>query len=249
MGSTRFDTDDGDVIQTIKDSVRPEILKIGDEEFISRSDEWNVERAPKEPLVGGLQVATLTALADYLNHEVDQSARQSVAIHVVSPTRVDILKQVNNDIDRRFTPIVASADVPTINLLHTYVSQEEAIIELQAKFVDAERRADLLKSLGTIVLEDELRQADDGITQEFTTRSGIDRATDSLENPVALRPFRTFVDIDQPSSPFVVRLKKNDLKLSICLFEADGGKWRNEARQSIKAFLAENLKEEYAILA
>jgi hypothetical protein len=245
MGQLNLDANNADIIQTIKDSVETKTIAVEKGDFLTRP----VFQPPDRNLVDVIQVATLTALVDYLNYKVDITARPDVAIHVVSPTVVRVLAQLKNDDDLRFTPIEAHADVPTIGLLRQFVSQEEAIIELQSKFVDADRRADLLKSLGTIVLEDELSQADDGVTQEFTVRSGIERATKDLTNPVALKPYRTFVDIDQPSSPFVVRLKKSGQNLSICLFEADGGKWRNDARAEIKAFLTEELHGEYSILA
>ena len=45
-----------------------------------------------------------------------------------------------------------------------------------------------------------------------------------------LRPYRTFKEIDQPESQFLLRLNENG---NIGLFEADGGMWKLEAKKSI----------------
>ena len=55
-----------------------------------------------------------------------------------------------------------------------------------------------------------------------------------------LRPFRTFQEVEQPESEFLLRM---DEEGNIGLFEADGGMWKLTARQTIKAFLEANLSD------
>jgi hypothetical protein len=77
----------------------------------------------------------------------------------------------------------------------------------------------------------------------------------SIQNPVWLKPFRTFTEVDQPASPFVVRIREDCGSIDVALFEADGGSWRNDARYLIKEFLnfqinnPENPGEEVPIIA
>ena len=48
-------------------------------------------------------------------------------------------------------------------------------------------------------------------------------------NPVMLRPYRTFAEVEQPASQFVFRIDKN---AEMALFSADGGKWHLNAIKS-----------------
>ena len=75
------------------------------------------------------------------------------------------------------------------------------------------------------------------------TFSGIARVEDvPVPNPVELMPYRTFREVTQPTSTFILRLKPGrDGALPTCaLFEADGGAWKLRAIQSIAAYLTEN---------
>lgn len=236
MSNQSFETDDKEIIKTIQDAVKVEVLDIKPDQYVSRP----VEFAPQKPHTHTLNCSSLTALVDYINKQIDQAARESVVLHVVSPTQVNVVCQIEKAEDRRFAPLSVTADVPTINLIGHFLAQEDAMIELQAKFVQEGAIADVLRNIGNVVMDEELTQQDDGITQQVMVSSGIERKFAEIVNPIALKPFRTFAEIEQPASPFVLRLKKTG-SLTIALFEADGGKWRNAARQSIKAFLDENI--------
>jgi hypothetical protein len=54
-----------------------------------------------------------------------------------------------------------------------------------------------------------------------------------VPNPIKLKPFRTFAEIEQPESEFILRLQDGP---RIALFAADGGKWKLEAINSIKKY-------------
>lgn len=53
-------------------------------------------------------------------------------------------------------------------------------------------------------------------------------------------PYRTFQEVDQPSSQFLIRITERGIKF----VEADGGMWKLAARQTIKKHLEEALKDE-----
>ena len=68
-----------------------------------------------------------------------------------------------------------------------------------------------------------------------------------VPNPVRLKPYRTFAEVDQPESNYVFRISEqnDDKKTPIFkLVEADGGLWKNEAMQNIKKYLEVELKKE-----
>ena len=62
-----------------------------------------------------------------------------------------------------------------------------------------------------------------------------------VPNPVLLKPYRTFIEVQQPESAFIFRMQDGP---RAALFEADGGAWRIEAMENIRAYLAKELKEE-----
>ena len=57
---------------------------------------------------------------------------------------------------------------------------------------------------------------------------------------ISLRPYRTFQEVEQPESLFLIRLSERGIRF----VEADGGMWKLHARETIKAFLEDELAEE-----
>ena len=65
---------------------------------------------------------------------------------------------------------------------------------------------------------------DDGVSQKTTIKTGIANKTDVIvPNPVKLRPYRTFAEIEQPESSYVFRIMDTDRGPAFKLVEADGG--------------------------
>lgn len=83
------------------------------------------------------------------------------------------------------------------------------------------------------------------MTQKASVKTGIASKSDAIvPNPVVLRPFRTFVEVEQPKSDFIFRMKQDKYDGITCaIFEADGGAWKNAAMANIKAYLEFELAE------
>lgn len=80
------------------------------------------------------------------------------------------------------------------------------------------------------------------INQTTTVKSGVaSLAKATAPNPVTLRPYRTFTEVAQPSSQFVLRINK---EAELALFEADGGKWKLEAIKNIADYLKAGLEDQ-----
>ena len=85
---------------------------------------------------------------------------------------------------------------------------------------------------------------DNGITQEVTIKQGVELALIDLKERYGLMPYRTFVEVEQPLSEFIFRVKDDGQKNIFCsLHEADGGAWELNAMHSIKVYLENELKE------
>jgi hypothetical protein len=117
---------------------------------------------------------------------------------------------------------------------------EDFIIGLQVHFVHTDARAAVLKLLGNVKDEAVQTSQDDGVTQTVQAKRGAVLADNvPVPNPVVLAPFRTFREVEQPSSAFILRLKTGGP--SAALFEADGGAWRLEAVRRVSTWLQEQL--------
>lgn len=190
-----------------------------------------------EPTVAALEVRNLTGIVDYLQNDFD--AKLPVIIHVESPTKVSVLTGFNRDL-RRNALIRAVALLPDIKF-GSYYDIESFNILLQSCFVQEPARDQLLKIVGNVKDEKVTNFGDDGTSQSVTAKVSVATLeTVPLPNPVALKPFRTFVEIEQPWSSFVFRMKDGP---SAALFEADGGAWKLFAIDCIKAYFQEALEE------
>lgn len=58
--------------------------------------------------------------------------------------------------------------------------------------------------------------------------------------PAKLRPYRTFLAVEQPASLFILRMREGG---QCALFEADGGLWRETARQNIRNYFEYELEK------
>lgn len=194
----------------------------------------------KEPTASAIEVNSLSGLVDYLVSEFDYSEGQKLMVHVVSPTQVIVFDPLNDDKERN-EYLSAKAMVPTFRFDNWYDS-ENFIIKLQSCFVQNEDRDIALKVVGNIKEEDVRSTGDDGVSQVVTAKTGVATVGNvKVPNPIVLKPYRTFVEVEQPESEFIFRMQSGP---RCSLFEADGGAWKLNAMQNIKDYLTAALEEE-----
>lgn len=227
-----------DALQYVVGLKTAEVLDINGGKYVDK----NVHRVDKELRASAIQMNTLTSLVDYLKAGVDSMA-DKMLVQVVSPTKVRVLSML--DADRKREELVdVEAMIPDFEY-GRYMGNERFIIALQSKFIDNDDRALLLQFAGTVKDESIAQYGDDGVTQKATIKTGITSVGDAVvPNPVKLRPFRTFIEVEQPESAFVFRMRQAEGHGVECaIFEADGGAWKNAAMKSIKEYLQYELAE------
>ena len=164
---------------------------------------------------------------------------------MVSPTRVDLISTLNSDRERE-TLVIVKAEVPRINY-DTWMENEKMLIAVQSQFVDDPDpvRAAVLKFAGTVTSGSIKEYGDDGVTQKATIKHGVTtKAEGIVPSPCRLRPYRTFIEVEQPASEFIFRMREGSSNTVLCaLFEADGGMWKNEARRNIREYLEKELED------
>lgn len=212
-----------------------------------------LNRLPNDLRAEPFTVLSLSGLVDYLKHFAhDMKEVPGYFVHVVSPTEVRVTSGLDEDRDRE-TLVKAVAEVPAIPFKR-FLDNEEMIIVMQSMFADEKQNPDgtptdyglVLKFAGTVVNGSVTEYGDDGVTQKATVKSGIKTLSEAVvPNPCTLRPYRTFPEVEQPASQFIFRMRE-DKPEAVCsaLFEADGGAWKNEARQNIADYLAQALEFE-----
>lgn len=198
---------------------------------------------PHIPKASAIQMNTLTSLVDYIKAHIDVMTDKMI-VHVVSPTKVRLYSQLFDADREREYMVDVEARVPDFNF-NQFMEQEKFIINLQSKFIDTLDRALLLKFAGTVEAGTVGEYGDDGVTQKATVKTGIASKGEAIvPNPVHLRPYRTFLEVDQPESDFVFRMKQDKYDgIQCAVFEADGGAWKMEATHSIKEYLKTELAD------
>lgn len=209
------------------------IERLGDETFSTTM----LHRIP-EATAETIAVRSLSGLVEYLQSKFDGD--HALMVHVASPTEVIAFDTLNRD-KSRSEFIKATAMLPAFRFDNWY-DQEDMIIRLQSCFVQNDDRELMLKVVGNIAEEDVKQHGDDGVSQKVVAKTGVATlANVEVPNPVKLKPYRTFVEVEQPESDFVVRLRKGP---AIGLFEADGGAWKLEAMANTKEYLKQQLNAE-----
>lgn len=200
------------------------------------------------PAAEMLCVHTLTGFMDYIKSDTDKFANKMI-VEVQSPTLVRLYSQLN-EYRRREYLLEASAMVPHFPF-GSFCEQEVFCISLQSKFIPNNDRELLLKFAGTVESGTITQYGDDGVTQKATIKTGLTSKGEALiPNPVVLKPYRTFLEVDQPESAFIFRMKEGR-GVECAIFEADGGAWRMEAMQNVKAYLEKELEgmEQFTVIA
>lgn len=209
------------------------------------SDKHLEHLRPYNPHAKEIELHTLSSLVEYIHHQKDLTEYTDFAVpvfvHVQSPTKVALYSSLDADRERECVAVV-TASLPSFHY-GKFIDHEEFLIAVQANFVSNDDRELILKFAGTVQDKSVATYKDDGVTQKATIKQGLASEVDAIvPNPVSLIPFRTFVEVRQPESDFVFRMRNDGCKGVECaLFEADGGAWELDAMETVKEYLMEKL--------
>lgn len=261
---------DGDAIEKILDAAG-EPMALGG--FLYRPNSWSVEDATAlikpGPTAKTLGVSTLGAVRDYLAANHDALVLADLVVHVVSPMRVSVLGPLDTRSRVREEYLQAIVTNLTTEFVGLYMPIEQFLIGLQTRFCDTsaylspevlaragdrvvDDRAIVLRLLSGVKSSSVKTALDDGMTQIVEARAGVALVSDvAVPNPVTLTGFRTFRDVVQPSSIYVLRVRdgKAGGLPEVALFEADGGAWQLQAIARVRDWLREALPADVAVLA
>lgn len=223
-----------ETIQKIQELTEPNI--ISEHGYVYTDKLLNLVHVPK---VETIHLNTLDSLIAAVKAEVGRYDG-ALIVHVENEREVYVYSGICEDDRSREKPFRTEAVIPQLTL-NRNMDYESMMIALKSKFVESSELAELVQLLGTITEENHTQIADDGFTQTVTVRQGIAIKGNKAINPIVkLRPYRTFLEVEQPASNFLVRLSEG---AQVALYEADGGAWKIEARRRIYDYLVSGLEE------
>lgn len=223
-------------LEKVEEMVQPQTLTEGIRTFVDKPMHMLVDEIAADT---PLHTNSLSSVADYIKSNADFDALASDGrkiIHVEDEKTVWLYTEMNS-FKKRSVLLLASAWVSSFPF-GQWLSLENFIISVQANFVTDEHRDELLSFVATVKQDTGVEQQDDGVTQKVTTRSGVSLSrTSKVPNPITLRPFRTFSEVEQPESTFVFRIKAEEGGgVKAALFAADGEAWRHDAILKIRDY-------------
>lgn len=192
-----------------------------------------------------IEVDTLTGFVRLAEIGFEGFDATKTLVHVEAFDEVVLASTGSDKFGRRQEFIAAKALKPERMFnFNTYMSQELFNINLRSMFVQTDDLDKLVAEAGNIAKESEVRQEDDGFSQRVTMKGGVHmRSEKTLIPRVTLKPYRTFLEVDQPSGDYIFRIKHDEEKGNLCaLFEADAGRWKLTAMNTIKEWLGNQFK-------
>ena len=230
-----------------EESMQPIVTEIAGKTYCNK----DLKRYGREDLADPIYVNTLSAMGDYITGKKEE-LREKMILHIRNQKEVTLYSGLLAE-RRRETLFVCDAIINEFRF-DNYYDQERFLIELQANFVENDDLKLIMQVAGNIQAGTTADYSDDGISQKTTIRTGVQRVDVQVPNPVSLIPYRTFAEIDQPSSLYVFRVKDDGNGAPMFkLVEADNGLWKHAAMLKIKDYFEHALpsacKENLTIIA
>lgn len=223
---------DREFIEKIEDMTGPKVIVTPQGAFADKHL-YRVENKLADTIV----LSSLSGLAEMIKQEMSKY-NLPLFVRATSAERVHVFGAIRDDMQRE-RPFTAEAKFIGFDF-NEYISIENMIICLKSRFAPTEDRDYLVQLLGNITDQQSVQTKDDGITQSATVKSGIQLIGEQRIKPiVTLKPYRTFLEVEQPESDFLIRLKDG----RAALFEADGGAWEREAVKNVADKLRELLED------
>jgi hypothetical protein len=214
---------------------------------VKKFDAQNLRRIYDDPRPATIEVSSLSAIADYLNSKLEGVDLGKVFLHVVSPEEVELLAAYSGEENKRTRILVAKRDNDAEAFRFDEFYETEAfVIGLMSLFEPTDDRATILKVASALVSESKIAKTDSGATAKLQVNAGVVNTSEIQDKDIPyvaiLKPFRTFREVEQPSSAFVFRYKAIEDKVGLKLIEADGGAWKHDAMVKIAVYFETEVK-------
>ncbi len=245
---------DGEAVRAVIDLAQQaaEPVEIDGQHFVPCGMQQIVEQVFQPD---ALSVLSLTGLIGYIEANRDELKLDSLIAHVVSPTRVELIGPTEPIRQQRSTHLVAKADPKDICVGWQLPDEFTIMVTTSCVPGNGDDLDVLVKLVGNVRREQSVELKDDGMSQSVQQRAGVAIVErEDVPNPLILAPYRSFREVDQVESPFLVRFQEGhpygETQAVACqLFECDGGAWQNEARERVATYLRGELPDGVVVIA
>lgn len=230
------------VVEKILEISSPELREVDGRMFSVGEGNSVREVRPELDYADGITLNSLDSLVKMVKTEALQTYSTPIYITVPSHLKVECFAQPNPDLRyaRQYFYTAIATDVPGWEE-STGLKFEEAMIAIRTRFQESADSAYTLKLLSDITTGAKVTYSDNGVATSVVTKTGVALQTNESIRPiVTLKPYRTFQEVEQPASQFLIRINERGINF----VEADGGMWKLSARETIKAFLCDALSAE-----
>lgn len=231
-----------DAIQLILDKSRPVTVDINGASYWADTHKEIKREVPEFPV---MKVNTLSGLADVIRMGVRKEHlvyKSPALVRVESHELVTVHSTVEWFESGPVRHLLYMAENDNTTFHAGEYSQEQMVIALRSMCQDGMDKEYLLELISRIDINTGVSITDTGLTQSVVQKVGAALKDEVPIKPIIrLKPYRTFLEVNQPESEFLLRVTKSG---AIQLRDADGGAWMLEARRSIKEHLEGLLKDE-----
>ncbi len=228
-----------DTIRTILDIARAELYEeiqdVHGVRTIFSTKPLHQVKAEPPAMLPRVDVTTLAGFAELVRAKLDErDFPADFIIHIEDECTVALKARESDDYGRR-TCLVKAKPVPFEAFKFGQWHDQEAFsIALAARFAESPDKAYVLNMASSLTNDATTNSEDDGFTQRATVKAGLRMKEQVTIKPrVDLAPYRTFPEVDQPVSSFVLRARTVGDTPALMLVEADGGRWKLDAIQKI----------------
>lgn len=224
-----------EMMEKVEAMAKPFVHEVDGQVF---SNQKMVHVADRKPMPRCIELTGLDSVCKMVRNEAEHVGLQ-IFIQVKDYKSVSVFTELDEDEDRLYL-YNCVADTPAVTM-NRFMAYENAVIELRSLYIPNKGTEYLLQLLSSISNESKVTSSDNGVTQQVEARSGIAlNSMVKIEPRVTLQPFRTFVEVAQPESEFLLRI--ND-RGEIGFFPADGGVWKLEATRNVAAYFEDKLHD------
>lgn len=228
-------------IEHIQETTKPSIFEKDGETFVIRA---GGEANQLRPVIDRADTLALTSLDAMVKMIQSEGLKIQTPLYITVPNHLTVRcfgkVQTESRQYRQEYYTAKATDVPGWEP-ESKLGFEEAQIALRTRFQGTQDTTYALKLVSDITCGAKVVYNDNGIATTVTTQKGIALQENAQVRPlISLKPYRTFQEVDQPESIFLIRISER----GISFIEADGGMWKLRAREIIKAFLEDRLSEE-----
>lgn len=241
-----------DMIEKIIQIGGPEVFTDKNGEEWKRDDYQRIKPSTPTPI----GTSTLRGIVDYIKSNFDNPPEEALLVHVKKYDHVTVSSTLMTASRIRDCFLSTEYNPPAYlgnYQFGRYYHLNDFRIWLMSGFVETPDQEAILRFIGSVKDGEVSDVNDDGISQAVQAKAGITVENVMLPSELQLAPFRTFPEVEQPTSKFKFRMQSgaSDGQLPKAgLFEADGGKWEADAVTNICTYFAEaELADNITIMA